>query len=310
MNVEAQTIAVPTGLQDYRPALYGGMAALELDVDGVRRVPLRSIPASSNAASSSATRANRGTPAPTTGRSRRSTSTATGTSSTASSAFATPPATMREALARGDWEASAVAIADRMGEPQAAGARRDDSGDRGADRAGAWRPARRRRKCAAPAAAGACSATVRPTRAPRFADGARGRRRAAARLHASSATASRVDNRAIAQHPRRDRRPARDQGREPVQDPRVSHRPPTSSAAIGRPCRAAWTRRRLREMPGIGKDLAARIRELAETGDVPLSSGAARTSSRRPFSTCCACRASARRRWRCSTPRSNVRSAR
>ena len=40
MNVEAQTIKVPTGLQDYRPALYGGMAALELDVDGIRRVPM------------------------------------------------------------------------------------------------------------------------------------------------------------------------------------------------------------------------------------------------------------------------------
>ena len=40
MNVEAQTIAVPTGLQDYRPALYGGIAALELDVDGVHRIPL------------------------------------------------------------------------------------------------------------------------------------------------------------------------------------------------------------------------------------------------------------------------------
>jgi D-glycero-alpha-D-manno-heptose-7-phosphate kinase len=40
MNVEAQTIRVPTGLQDYRPALYGGIAALELEVDGIRRVPL------------------------------------------------------------------------------------------------------------------------------------------------------------------------------------------------------------------------------------------------------------------------------
>ena len=45
MNVEAQTIAVPTGLQDYRPALYGGVAALELEVDGVRRVPLDLDPA-------------------------------------------------------------------------------------------------------------------------------------------------------------------------------------------------------------------------------------------------------------------------
>ena len=41
MNVEAQTIAVPTGLQDYRPALYGGVAALELGVDGIHRVPLQ-----------------------------------------------------------------------------------------------------------------------------------------------------------------------------------------------------------------------------------------------------------------------------
>lgn len=40
MNVEAQAIRVPTGLQDYRPALYGGIAALELDVDGIHRVPL------------------------------------------------------------------------------------------------------------------------------------------------------------------------------------------------------------------------------------------------------------------------------
>jgi len=40
LNVEAQTINVPTGLQDYRPAMYGGLAALELDVDGIRRVVL------------------------------------------------------------------------------------------------------------------------------------------------------------------------------------------------------------------------------------------------------------------------------
>ena len=40
MNIEAQAIGVPTGLQDYRPALYGGIAAIDLDVVGVRRVPL------------------------------------------------------------------------------------------------------------------------------------------------------------------------------------------------------------------------------------------------------------------------------
>ena len=45
MNVEAQAIDVPTGVQDYRPALYGGISAVELAVDGVRRVPLPVAPA-------------------------------------------------------------------------------------------------------------------------------------------------------------------------------------------------------------------------------------------------------------------------
>jgi D-glycero-alpha-D-manno-heptose-7-phosphate kinase len=39
-NVEAQAIKVPTGLQDYRPALYGGTAALELGEHGLTRVAL------------------------------------------------------------------------------------------------------------------------------------------------------------------------------------------------------------------------------------------------------------------------------
>ena len=40
MNVEAQAIKVPTGLQDYRPAMYGGIAAIELGAHGLTRVPL------------------------------------------------------------------------------------------------------------------------------------------------------------------------------------------------------------------------------------------------------------------------------
>jgi D-glycero-alpha-D-manno-heptose-7-phosphate kinase len=40
MNVECQTIKVPTGVQDYRPALYGGIAAIELRVDAIERVAL------------------------------------------------------------------------------------------------------------------------------------------------------------------------------------------------------------------------------------------------------------------------------
>jgi D-glycero-alpha-D-manno-heptose-7-phosphate kinase len=37
MNIECQTIGVPTGVQDYRPAMYGGVAAVELGVSGVLR---------------------------------------------------------------------------------------------------------------------------------------------------------------------------------------------------------------------------------------------------------------------------------
>lgn len=40
MNVEAQVINVPTGLQDYRPAYYGGVAAIELRPDGVTRTAI------------------------------------------------------------------------------------------------------------------------------------------------------------------------------------------------------------------------------------------------------------------------------
>ena len=44
MNVEAQAIQVPTGAQDYRPAYYGGISAVELGVNGVRRVALDIAP--------------------------------------------------------------------------------------------------------------------------------------------------------------------------------------------------------------------------------------------------------------------------
>src|SRR3954454_2551306 len=36
-NVEAQVIRVPTGCQDYYPALYGGASAIHLDADGIHR---------------------------------------------------------------------------------------------------------------------------------------------------------------------------------------------------------------------------------------------------------------------------------
>ncbi len=37
LNLEAQVIRAPTGAQDYRPAVYGGLACIELGPEGVRR---------------------------------------------------------------------------------------------------------------------------------------------------------------------------------------------------------------------------------------------------------------------------------
>jgi D-glycero-alpha-D-manno-heptose-7-phosphate kinase len=39
-NIEAQIIRVPTGAQDYYPAMYGGISAIELGPAGIRRVAL------------------------------------------------------------------------------------------------------------------------------------------------------------------------------------------------------------------------------------------------------------------------------
>lgn len=44
MNVEAQAIDVPTGAQDYRPAYFGGISAVELGVNGVRRIAINIRP--------------------------------------------------------------------------------------------------------------------------------------------------------------------------------------------------------------------------------------------------------------------------
>jgi D-glycero-alpha-D-manno-heptose-7-phosphate kinase len=40
-NVEAQIIRVPTGCQDYYPALYGGVSAIHLDPDGIHHEAVR-----------------------------------------------------------------------------------------------------------------------------------------------------------------------------------------------------------------------------------------------------------------------------
>src|SRR5438309_8090178 len=43
-NVEAQLIRVPTGCQDYYPALYGGVSAIHLDPDGIHHTAVRVAP--------------------------------------------------------------------------------------------------------------------------------------------------------------------------------------------------------------------------------------------------------------------------
>jgi len=43
-NVEAQIIGVPTGCQDYYPALYGGVNAIHLEADGIRRAAVPVAP--------------------------------------------------------------------------------------------------------------------------------------------------------------------------------------------------------------------------------------------------------------------------
>lgn len=39
-NLEAQVIGVPTGMQDYRPAMFGGIAAIEMGPAGITRRPI------------------------------------------------------------------------------------------------------------------------------------------------------------------------------------------------------------------------------------------------------------------------------
>ncbi len=170
MNVEAQTINVPTGLQDYRPALYGGIAALELEVDGVRRVPL----------DVDLKELQRRLVLCYTGEPRNS-----GTNNweitkkhidgdrhifDCFERIRDTAAQMREALDRAELGRRRHGHCRGMAEPQAARAGRDHAGDRAADRERQRRPAPRRPRSAAPAVAAACSATARPSVASEIAE--------------------------------------------------------------------------------------------------------------------------------------------
>ncbi len=233
MNVEAQAIDVPTGVQDYRPALYGGVSAVELGVNGIRRVQLPVRIRSSSRGSCSPTPAPPATPASTTGRSPSGTSTATARCRRASRASATSRSRCapRSSGATGPRSAATSRRSGRIASASRPASRRRRS-TRCSPRPA--RPARWAARCAAPAAAVACSASARPTacrqsprRWPRT-----GARVLDFRIEAEGL---RVETRLAMQHlgqschrprPRRDRRPTRNQGGEPVQDSRIPQRRP------------------------------------------------------------------------------------
>ncbi len=131
MNIEAQVIDVPTGVQDYRPALYGGVSAVELDVTGVRRTALGVDLGGARAADRARpTPARRATPASTTG-----TSWCAGSTAIAAVDRRVRRHPRRRARRARGARASGLGrrrAASRRGvdAPQAARARRHDAGDR------------------------------------------------------------------------------------------------------------------------------------------------------------------------------------
>ena len=78
-------------------------------------------------------------------------------------------AAMREALTRGDWDATAACLATEWENRKRLAPGVTTAGDRFADRARHRGRRARRPRCAAPAAAAACSAWRRPTMCRRFA---------------------------------------------------------------------------------------------------------------------------------------------
>ena len=264
MNVECQTIRVPTGVQDYRPALYGGIASIELGVAGIRRVAIdvdplelerRIVLAYTGAPRNSGHQQLGDHEAP---HRRRS-----------------PHLRLLRADSRyrgGDADGARArrlgrgrpADRDRVGQPQAPGAGRHDADHRRPDRARDGRrrdggQGLRRRRWRMPVllrpaclARGDCRGAGRGRRAPARLP-YRDRRPAAwitSRSRASSGR-SRISSRS--------RTTTRSRFARTATAPTSSRTIPTSSSTLDETG--------LREIPGIGKDLAARIREIGDTGD-------------------------------------------
>ena len=286
MNVECQTIRVPTG----RPGLSSGAVRRRRRHRARRRrhPPRRhstSIRASSSAASSSPTPARRAIPARTTGRSPSAISTATVRSSTASSAFAIPPRACATALRAGDWDEVGRQIATNGTTRKRLAPGVTTPAIETPDRRGDCAPAPPPPRCAAPAAAAACSATVRlqPRQAIAEALAAGGARLLDYRIEIEGFEAWITW-----------RSPACS-GRSPIcwksRTTTRSRFARTATAPTSSPItRTIWpcsTPPALREIPGIGKDLAARIRRDGHDRRIRVPPRAASRNFRPRSSTCC-----------------------
>ena len=266
MNVECQTIRVPTGVQDYRPALYGGIAAIELrrrrhHARRPRRRPdeleQRIVLAYTGAPRNSGTNNWEITKRHIDGDRHifdcferiRDTAVA-----------------MRDGARARRLGRSRPADRHRVGQPQAAGARRDDAGDRRADRARDGRGRdrrqglrRRRRRLPVLLRPAARRGRRSPTRSPPAARACSttGSRREGLRRWITSAIA-RILREIADLLEIKGENPFKIRAYRNGADIVANHPHELSRRS---------TRPELREIPGIGKDLAARIREIAETGD-------------------------------------------
>ena len=122
---------MPTGVQDYRPALYGGIAAVELE--GRRHPPRRPLDVDPRELERRIVLAYTGAPRNSGTNNWEITKRHIDGDRHVFDCFERIRDTavaMRAALERGDWDDGRPADRRRMGQPQAAGARRDHAGHR------------------------------------------------------------------------------------------------------------------------------------------------------------------------------------
>ena len=277
MNVECQTIRVPTGVQDYRPALYGGIAAIELGVD--RRLAGARIDVDPRELERRIVLAYTGAPRNSGTNNWEITKRHIDGDRHVFDCFERIRDTavaMRTALERGDWDEVGRQIAiewdNRKRLAPGVTTPTIDELDRARDgrRRDRGQGLRRRRR--------RLPVLLRSAgRARRDRRGARRRRRAPARLPDRNRRACGLDNAAIARILREIADLLEIKGENPFKI--RAYRNGADIAGNHPHELSLLDETGLREIPGIGKDLAARIREIGETGDCRLPSRADRRVS-------------------------------